>query len=243
MPIRSGLYGDQIKVFFPGSNKGIPSEEITIADILKLNGYSTGIFGKWHLGDKSNYLPTRHGFDEWIGIPYSNDMDWEVDGITLDKLIKNPKNITVDYAKIQPKIVEKIFNPDIHDWNVPLVKSVNKNNGKFVDRTLERPADQNKITKLFTVSSIDFIERSVLENKSFFLFLSHSMPHVPLFRSKEFIKKSRLGIYGDVLEEIDWSVGSILQKLKELKIEDNTYIIFTSDNGPCLLYTSDAADD
>tara|TARA_B100001057_G_scaffold482012_1_gene556738 strand:- start:1527 stop:2999 length:1473 start_codon:yes stop_codon:yes gene_type:complete len=236
LPIRSGLYGDQIKVFFPGSNKGIPSEEITIADILKLNGYSTGIFGKWHLGDKSNYLPTRHGFDEWIGIPYSNDMDWEVDGITLDKLIKNPKNITVDYAKIQPKIVEKIFNPDIHDWNVPLVKSVNKNNGKFVDRTLERPADQNKITKLFTVSSIDFIERSVLENKSFFLFLSHSMPHVPLFRSKEFIKKSRLGIYGDVLEEIDWSVGSILQKLKELKIEDNTYIIFTSDNGPWLLY-------
>jgi arylsulfatase A-like enzyme len=131
LPIRSGLYGDQIKVFFPGSNKGIPSNEITIADILKLNGYSTGIFGKWHLGDKSNYLPTRHGFDEWIGIPYSNDMDWEVDGITLEKLLKNPKNIIVDYAKIQPRIVEKIFNPDIDDWNVPLIKSVNKKKWKI----------------------------------------------------------------------------------------------------------------
>ena len=236
LPIRTGLYGDQIQVFFPGSSTGIPKEEITIAEVLKSNGYKTAIFGKWHLGDKDEFLPTRHGFDEWVGIPYSNDMDWEVDGLTLDELLQNPELAAKRYADIQPIIREKIFNPDIQDWNVPLVKSQKNIDQKYQDAIIERPTDQNLSTKMFTENAVDFIDRSIAENKSFFVFLSHSMPHVPLFRSKEFIEKSRLGIYGDVLEEIDWSLGQIVKKVKDIGIENNTYIIFTSDNGPWLLY-------
>ena len=234
LPVRNGLYGDQIAVFFPGSKTGIPKNQLTLAEVFQTNGYSTGIFGKWHLGDAKEFLPTRHGFDEYVGIPYSNDMDWNVNGITFDKLISSP-DLYEEYEKISSAITEQIFNPNIKDWNVPLLRSINSKDG-YIDEVLERPANQNLITKNYTEYSLNFLEQSVKNNKSFFLFLSHSMPHVPLFRSKDFINKSKLGIYGDVIEEIDWSVGQIISKLKKLNKLNNTYIVFTSDNGPWLLY-------
>ena len=200
LPVRNGLYGDQIAVFFPGSKTGIPKNQLTLAEVFQTNGYSTGIFGKWHLGDAKEFLPTRHGFDEYVGIPYSNDMDWNVNGITFDKLISSP-DLYEEYEKISSAITEQIFNPNIKDWNVPLLRSINSKDG-FIDEVLERPANQNLITKNYTEYSLNFLEQSVKNNKPFFLFLSHSMPHVPLFRSKDFINKSRLGIYGDVIEEI-----------------------------------------
>ena len=234
LPVRNGLYGDQIAVFFPGSKTGIPKNQLTLAEVFQTNGYATGIFGKWHLGDAEEFLPTRHGFDEYIGIPYSNDMDWNVNGITFDKLISRP-DLYEEYAKISSVITEQIFNPNIKDWNVPLLRSIKRSDG-YTDEVLERPADQELITKNYTEYSINFLEQSVKNNKPFFLFLSHSMPHVPLFRSEDFVDKSKLGIYGDVIEEIAWSVGQIISTLKKLNQNDNTYIIFTSDNGPWLLY-------
>ena len=240
LPVRNGLYGDQIAVFFPGSNKGIPVEEVTIAEALQKDGYATGIFGKWHLGDKEEFLPTRHGFDEWFGIPYSNDMDWKVGEIDLQFLFKNPSKAQALYQEIVPAITEKIYNPMIEDWNVPLQRSKKARLNTYVDELVERPTNQNTITKRFTEETIDFIEKHGKTGKQFFAFLSHSMPHVPLFTSKEFIDKTRLGRYADVLSEIDWSVGRVLKKIKEMGIDDNTYIIFTSDNGPWLLYPGES---
>ena len=123
LPVRNGLYGDQIAVFFPGSKTGIPKNQLTLAEVFQTNGYSTGIFGKWHLGDAKEFLPTRHGFDEYVGIPYSNDMDWNVNGITFDKLISSP-DLYEEYEKISSAITEQIFNPNIKDWNVPLLQSI-----------------------------------------------------------------------------------------------------------------------
>ena len=121
LPVRNGLYGDQIAVFFPNSKRGLPSEETTIAEVFQDNGYKTAIFGKWHLGDSPDFLPTRHGFDEYIGIPYSNDMDWNVNGITFDKLISNPELIESAYSEISETISKMIFNPKISDWHLPEV--------------------------------------------------------------------------------------------------------------------------
>ena len=236
LPVRSGLYGNSIGVFFPGSGTGIPNSELTFPEVLNENGYSTGIFGKWHLGDKKEFWPTRHGFDEWVGIPYSNDMDWKVGDIDLEYLFRNPSLALEKYGEIAPKIVEKIRNPNIDDWNVPLHKSIKYSDNLFSDETLERPVNQNSITKRFTEEGLKFIEKSVKNKNSFFLFLSHSMPHVPLFRSDNFVDSTELGIYADVLSEIDWSVGEILKKIKNIGIDENTYVIFTSDNGPWLLY-------
>ena len=148
LPVRNGLYGDQIAVFFPGSKTGIPKNQLTLAEEFKKNGYRTGLFGKWHLGDAKEFLPTRHGFDEYVGIPYSNDMDWNVNGITFDKLISSP-DLYEEYSKISSAITEKIFNPDINDWNVPLLRSI-KELDEFTDEVLEKPADQNLITKNYT---------------------------------------------------------------------------------------------
>jgi len=236
LPVRTGLYGDDVAVFYPDSKKGIPHVEKTIAEVFQDNKYATGMFGKWHLGDAKTYYPTRHGFDEWLGIPYSNDMDWEVDGINLSNIFTPPQEAAGKYRQVYPKIQKQIFNPDINDWQVPLIYSRRKSDGSFSDIELERPANQNLITQRYTRESVRFIHKSVKAKKPFFLYLAHSMPHVPLFRSPKFAGKSQRGIYGDVIEEIDWSVGEILTALKKLAIDKNTYIVFTSDNGPWLTF-------
>jgi arylsulfatase A-like enzyme len=170
-------------VFFPESFTGMPPEETTIAELLKEKGYSTGIVGKWHLGHRFQYLPLQQGFDEYFGIPYSNDMK------------------SVVYMK----------DNDVVEFDV----------------------DQKYITKTYTEKSIDFINRHA--GKPFFLYIAHNMPHVPIYASEGFIGTSKRGLYGDVVQEIDWSVGEILEKLEELNLTDNTLIIFSSDNGPWLV--------
>ncbi|MEM1122826.1 MAG: sulfatase [Bacteroidota bacterium] len=196
----TGCYANRVGIsgaFSPDVGKGLHPEEVTIAEILKPLGYATAIYGKWHLGSEPELLPTRQGFDEYFGIPYSNDM-WPL----------HPWQGSV-------------FNfPDL-----PLVE-----NETVVD-TLE---EQSQITTQYTERAVNFIEKN--KDQPFFLYVPHSMPHVPLYVSDKFKGKSKGGLYGDVIEEIDWSTGEILKALKVNGLDDNTLVIFTSDNGPWLSY-------
>jgi arylsulfatase A-like enzyme len=207
LPIRTGMFSDTRRVLFPDSAGGLPASEITIAELLKTRGYATAAVGKWHLGWQPEYLPMRQGFDSYFGIPYSNDMDW-VGG-----------NLPAAERR------QRMMNPKIEYWNVPLMRN---------EEILERPAEQTTLTKRYTDEAIKFI--SANKNKPFFLYLAHSMPHMPLFRSKEFEGKSARGLYGDVIEELDANVGRVLDTLRQLKLDRNTLVVFTSDNGPWAVF-------
>ncbi len=208
-PARTGMCGNR-RVLFPNSVGGLPESELTIAESLKSVGYSTGMVGKWHLGHLPEYLPTQHGFDSYYGIPYSNDMD-----------------------KIAPKSVKgrAVFqNPNWRHFNVPLLSGTSEDGV----RQIERPTDQRTITRRYTLQAVDFIRRE--KDKPFFLYLAHSLPHVPLFRGDDFAGHSRAGLYGDVIEEIDWGVGEILNELRDQGLSEKTMVVFTSDNGPWLTF-------
>ena len=195
--LMTGCYPQRVSlpnVIGPSAKVGISSEEKTIADILKPLGYATACYGKWHLGDKPKFLPMRHGFDDYFGLPYSNDM-W-------------PHHPTSDAY------------PDL-----PLIEG---------EKAIEFNPDQTQLTTWYTEHSVKFIEKN--KDRPFFLYLPHSMAHVPLFVSDKFKGKSERGLYGDVMMEIDWSVGQILSTLKRLGIDKKTLVIFSSDNGPWLSY-------
>lgn len=197
-PNRIGMAG----ALFPNSPKGLNPEETTLAEMFKQKGYSTAIFGKWHLGDQKEFLPLQHGFDEYVGIPYSNDM-WPYD------YLGKKENLTKFQENCPP---------------LPLIKG----NEKVSEvSTME---DQSQLTRLFTENATDFIKKN--KEKPFFLYLPHPMPHVPIAASDRFKGKSKSGVYGDVIMEIDWSVGEIIRTLKEEGLDSNTLVIFTSDNGP-----------
>ncbi len=209
LPVRNGLYGDEVRVLFPDFVGGLPEEEITLAEALGDLGYATGIFGKWHLGDRPEHLPTRHGFDDWFGIPYSNDMMWTV-----------PREERLAAYR----------DPRIEYWDVPLMRSRRTASGEVVTEILEQPADQTTITMRYAEEAVRFIRAR--RDEPFFVYVPHSMPHVPLFRTPEFEGRSEAGLYGDVIEEIDWSVGRILAALEEEGLADRTLVVFSSDNGP-----------
>ncbi|MBL29918.1 MAG: arylsulfatase [Flavobacteriaceae bacterium] len=213
LPIRNGMIGAKDRVLFPNSRNGLPSSEITISEKLKDNGYKTAIIGKWHLGHKIDYLPLQHGFDYYFGIPYSNDMD-KINGETC-----------CPGGQYWQKYNTK--KPKSTNYNIPLIEN---------NSIIERPVDQTTITKRFSRKTIDFI-RDNKEN-NFFIYLAHNMPHTPLFTSDDFSGKSKRGLYGDVIEEIDHGIGLIVQELKKHKLDNNTIIIFTSDNGPWLPFES-----
>lgn len=196
-PNRIGIHG----ALGPGSKVGISSNEMTLAELVKQKNYATAIFGKWHLGDAPQFLPTRHGFDEYFGLPYSNDM-WPL----------HPEG-----AK------RKTPFPDL-----PLF------NGEKVVIPKVTHEDQNQLTTWYTEHAVKFIEKN--KARSFFLYLAHNMPHVPLHVSDKFRGKSERGPYGDVIEEIDWSVGEVMKALKQNGLEKNTFVIYASDNGPWLSY-------
>jgi len=177
-PIRMGIN----HVFHPESFTGISSDEIKLSELLRRQGYRTGIVGKWHLGHHHQFLPLQNGFDEYFGVPYSNDM-----------------------------------------------RSVVYMRGNEVERFR---VNQDSITYTYTREAIRFIEKH--KDRPFFLYLPHTMPHVPLAVSGNFKGRSANGLYGDVVEELDWSVGEILKKLDELGLDKNTIVVFSSDNGPWL---------
>lgn len=192
-PNRIGILG----ALGPGNKHGISSAEKTIGDVLKTRGYATAIYGKWHLGHQPPFLPPRHGFDDYFGLPYSNDM-W-------------PRHPTARF-------------PDL-----PLIEG---------EKVVATNPDQTQLTTWYTEHAVNFIETN--KARPFFLYVPHAMPHVPLHVSAKFKGKSKQGLYGDVIMEIDWSVGEILAALKKNGLDEQTLVIFTSDNGPWLSYGNHA---
>ena len=197
-------------VLFPAYATGLDQAEVTVAELLKKQGYATGIIGKWHLGDQPAFLPRRHGFDYYYGLPYSNDMGPAADGVksNLGKpLPKGPR----PGRRGQPPL--------------PLMR-----NETVLQRVL--PADQQAIVERYTQEAVSFLWNH--RDKPFFLYLPHSAVHFPLYPGKKFQGKSKHGLFGDWVEEVDWSVGQILETLRQLGLADNTLVIFTSDNGGAL---------
>jgi len=209
----TGCYPNRIGIsgaLFPYDDVGLSDDEVTLAEMLKGKGYATAIFGKWHLGHHEQFLPLQHGFDEYTGLPYSNDM-WPIE---------------LDGSKSAPGKGRGDF-PDL-----PLIE------GNEPIEFITSYADQDKLTTLNTEKAVDFIRRN--KSNPFFLYVPHSMPHIPLGVSDKFKGKSEQGMYGDVMMEIDWSVGQIIETLKENGLEDNTIVIFNTDNGPWLNYGNHA---
>lgn len=189
-PNRLGILG----ALNPRAQHGIHADEQTLAELVKSAGYATAIFGKWHLGHHPPFLPTRHGFDEYFGLPYSNDM-WP----------RHPT--TKDFPEL------------------PLIEG---------EKVVGREPDQSQLTTWYTERAVQFIERHAAQ--PFFLYVPHNMPHVPLHVSDKFRGHSMRGLYGDVIEEIDWSVGQIVGALARHGLTERTLVIFSSDNGPWLSY-------
>ncbi|HLJ11862.1 MAG TPA: sulfatase [Planctomycetaceae bacterium] len=194
-PNRLGIVG----ALGPNDRHGIHDDETTLGQLCKSRGYATAVFGKWHLGHHPQFLPPRHGFDEYYGLPYSNDM-W-------------PHHPTA--GKGFPEL--------------PLIEG---------SKVIAHNPDQSQLTTTYTERAVSFIDRHA--GKPFFLYLAHSMPHVPLHVSAKFKGKTERGVYGDVIEEIDWSVGQVLDALKRHGLDETTLVVFTCDNGPWLLYGNHA---
>ncbi len=200
--LMTGCYANRVGfagALMPHTRWGISTNEMTIAQVCKQKGYATAIYGKWHLGDAMQFLPLQHGFDEYFGLPYSNDMTphrWPGETGKSEKLPLIDQNTVV--------------NPDVGD-----------------------PA-QDMLTTWYTEHAVSFIHRH--KNQPFFLYVPHAMVHVPLHVSDKFRGKTQRGLFGDVVEELDWSVGQILAALKEDGLDENTFVMFCSDNGPWLAF-------
>jgi len=192
----TGCYGARVSVpgvYGPGGRNGLNPVELTIAERLKERGYATMCIGKWHVGDQPEFLPTRQGFDHYLGIPYSNDMQ---------------RTATATGQKV-----------------VPLVRDE-----KVAE--LLTDDDQSRIVERYTEEALGFIRTN--KEKPFLLYLPHTAVHTPIHPGAAFAGKSANGRFGDWVEEVDWSVGRVLDTLRELKLAERTLVVFTSDNGPWL---------
>ncbi len=192
----------------PDAQIGLHENETTIAELCRAQGYATACFGKWHLGHHPKFLPTRHGFDEFYGLPYSNDM-WPLHP-NYANLPKDAKARKQGYPSLPLLEGERVVDAEVTG------------------------SDQELLTRTYTERAVDFVERN--RERPFFLYVPHTMVHVPLFVSAEFAGKSCKGLYGDAVMEIDASVGRILDTLRRLELDSNTLVLFTSDNGPWLPY-------
>lgn len=205
-PVRSGMAHDQFRVLRNRSTGHLPADEITLAEALKARGYVTGMVGKWHLGVWSINPaghPRRHGFDSFLGLPHSNDM--------------NP-------APGHPPRGNALAEQKAEWWNSPLYRN---------EELVEQPTDQTTLTRRYTEEAQRFIKEN--RRRPFFLYFAHTFPHTPLFASEKFRGTSRRGLYGDVVEELDWSVGQVLETLRREKLDRKTFVFFSSDNGPWLI--------
>jgi len=186
---------DGASVLMPGQGIGLSDREETIADVLRRSGYSTAIIGKWHCGDQPEFFPTRHGFDSWYGLPYSNDMGIQKGNKESDS--------------------RRCFFPPL-----PLMDD---------EQVIEQQPDLAGLTERYTENAVRFIRRN--SGKPFFLYFAHMYVHLPLYVQKHFMNKTENGLFGAAVQTVDWSVGMLLYELRKLGIEENTLVIFTSDNG------------
>ncbi len=211
----TGCYSNRVGIagaLSPNSAIGLNPEEETIAEVLKKRGYKTAAYGKWHVGHQKKFLPLQQGFDEYLGLPYSNDM-WKYN---LDNTPAKPE-VNAKKAAYPPLYLIE-GNENIHEI-----------------KTMEQQA---QLTTMYTGRAVSFIKKN--KNNPFFIYLANSMPHVPIAASSKFKGKSEQGLYGDVIMEIDWSVGEIMKELEKTGLDKNTLVIFTSDNGPWLNYGNHA---
>lgn len=200
--VRVGIQG----ALGPASKIGIHADETTLGELCQQKNYATACFGKWHLGHHQQFLPLQNGFDEYFGLPYSNDM-WP----------------------FHPEIMHLSMEERLKRWpHLPLIE------GNATINPQVTADDQKKLTTQYTEHAVSFIDRNA--KRPFFLYLAHSMVHVPLFVSDKFDGKSGKGLFADVIMEIDWSIGQVLEALKRNGVDKNTLVIFTSDNGPWLSY-------
>jgi arylsulfatase A len=206
-PVRSGMTSDRRLVLTARAAGGLPDTEITLAELLRQQGYATGAIGKWHLGQQARYLPTSRGFGEWHAL--------------------------FQRRGGQPGVEEGFhywnnplfYTPRSEYWDIPLLRN---------ETELERPVEQSTLTQRYTEEAVQFVERHA--GQPFFLYLAPNMPHVPLFASEGFRGRSARGIYGDTVEELDAMVGRLLEAVRRLGLEQNTLVIFSSDNGPWLIF-------
>jgi len=209
-PNRIGLSG----ALMPQSKSGLNPEEETIAEVLKKKGYTCGMVGKWHLGHHYPFMPLQNGFDDYLGLPYSNDM-WPVD--------YEGNRLTAESTHMPDRM------------NYPPLPLIDGNEKVSELWTLD---EQSQLTTIYTERAVGFIEKQ--KDKPFFLYIAHSMPHVPLAVSAKFKNKSNQGIYGDVMMEIDWSVAQVMNALDRHGLAENTLVIFASDNGPWMNFGNHA---
>jgi arylsulfatase A-like enzyme len=206
------------RVFFPDSESGLDPDEVTIPELLKTQGYQTTAIGKWHLGHLPQFLPTNQGFDSYFGIPFSNDM-WADPKMKLSNSIVWREG--ADLSTFKSASIKK-------RGPVPLMRGT---------EVIEYPADQSTLSRRYANEAISAIDAA--GTSPFFIFLGHTMPHVPLYASSQFEGKSAGGLYGDTVEELDHNVGRIIDHLKTTGLAENTLVIFTSDNGPWKLKGND----
>ena len=205
----TGCYHRRVGIsgaLFPQAKIGLNPDETTLAGICKSKGYATACVGKWHLGHRRPFLPLQHGFDQYFGLPYSNDM-WPHKPDYFPEAAKNKRS---NFPPLPLMEGNEVFDADVDG------------------------ADHSELTVQYTEKSVAFIKDN--QSKPFFLYLPHTMVHVPLYVSKRFEGKSNAGLFGDVMMEVDWSVGQVMNAIDECGLGDNTLIIFTSDNGPWLAY-------
>ncbi len=200
--VRVGILG----ALGPSATHGIHEDEVTIAEICKQKDYATACYGKWHLGHHKKFLPMQHGFDDYFGLPYSNDM-WP----------------------FHPEVLHLSMEERLKRWpHLPLI------DGNEIVNPQMTGMDQEQLTTQYTEHAVQFIDDN--HDKPFFLYVPHSMVHVPLYVSDKFKGKSGAGLFGDVMMEVDWSVGQILDAIRKHVLQNDTLVVFTSDNGPWLSY-------
>jgi len=217
-------------VLFPAGAVGLHPDEVTVAEVLREAGYATACIGKWHLGDQAEFLPTSQGFDYYFGIPYSNDMGPAADGSKSNpgKPLPEPKAVAKRAAAGRAQS-DELGIRGFAQPPLPLLE-----NDKVVGRV--RAEEQFAVTRRYTERAVKYLREN--RGRPVFLYLPHTAVHFPLYPSKDFLGKSPNGLIGDWTEEVDWSVGRILDTLRALKLETNTLVLFTSDNGGALAHGS-----
>jgi len=214
-PLRVGFGGrsiDNAPVLFPGQAQGLHPDEITIARLLQDTGYATRLIGKWHCGDQPEFLPTQHGFDGWFGLPYSNDMGRQALPEGQPPLRQLIADLGLDIPEDSPILRERPPLPLMLDTDV-----------------LEQQPDQAALTERYLEDAVEFIRAN--SDRPFFLYLAHMYVHLPIYVQDRFLQDSRNGRYGAAVRYIDWSTEVLLAELRSLGLDEDTVVVFTSDNG------------